>query len=135
MTIGTGATHGEWPATRPPGSSLDVVGTQAKRYGRFADLGESTLHPRTERAGSGFVTVDDRHQLDVAVAKRHDSIAGAVPSVTPAGNRCEPELLVEAAGRRIEISHNHDHVVDGQHPTYGTTRSAPGDPDAARHPG
>ena len=62
-----------------------------------------------------LVAVDDGHQLDVAAAERHDAVARAVPDVTTAGDRRQPELVVVATGRRLEIVDDDDHMVDGQH--------------------
>ena len=109
------AAHRQRLVAGPPRGSFDVVGPEAQRTGTLADLGETSLHPRADRAGRGLVAVDDGHQLDVAAAERHDAVARAVPDVATAGDRRQPVLVVVATGRRLEILDDDDHMVDGQH--------------------
>jgi hypothetical protein len=79
--VGTGAGHRERLASGPFCDGLEVVGAQTERGGRFTDLGQSSLSPRGGGAGCGLIGVDDRHELDVLAAERHDAIAGAVANV------------------------------------------------------
>jgi hypothetical protein len=111
--VGTATTHPERLAPGSLGGCLDVVGAQAERSGPFADLDESSFQPRPHPARSRLVAVNDSHELDVAAAERHDAVASAVASVTPARNRCEAVLLVILAARCAEVLDDDDDMVDG----------------------
>ena len=60
--------------------------------------------------------IDDGEQLEVLrIAERDDPIPGPPLRVHAAGYGGEPELLEHARGRRIEIAHRVDDVIDLQH--------------------
>ena len=60
--------------------------------------------------------IDDGEQLEVLrIAERDDPVARSPFRVDAAGHGGEPELLEHTRGRRIEIAHRVDDVIDLQH--------------------
>src|SRR5215207_6588372 len=85
------------PAERLPGAGLKPVSDPA---------------PERARRRLGFV--DDRDQLEVRLAKRHDPVGGAPAGVTATLQRGEPMARLQLAPRRLEVRDRDDHMVELQ---------------------
>ena len=70
--------------------------------------------PAPERAPGGLGLVDDRDQLEIRCAKRHDPICGAPTGVAATNNGCEAVPRLDLRGGRIEIGDRDQYVVELQ---------------------
>lgn len=87
---------------------------------------EEREHRPAEPAPRGLVAVDDRDQLHVLLAERHDPVPGAPAGVAATGDGVEAELLAEALGRPVQVLNGVDDVIDRDH--RATVPHTPGPP-------
>jgi hypothetical protein len=81
---------------------------------RRRDRGRGLGDPAPERALRGFGRVDDRDQLEVGAAERHDPVGGAPARVTAALDRRQAVPRLDLAPGCREIGNRDQYVVEVQ---------------------
>ena len=97
------------PSRRATSSSRSVRTAQPSGR-RDAGLAAATQRPNGLSCGLGLV--DDRDQLEVGPAERHDSVRGAPARVTAALDRGQAVQRFELARGRREVGHRDQDVVE-----------------------
>src|SRR6266480_5112109 len=81
-----------------------------------------------EPARGGLTLVDDRDQLELLPAERHDDVGGSGSGVPAAGNSLQAETFLQVPGAILEVGHRQQDVIHD-----GRRVEAPGGLREVRH--